>query len=104
MKKVMKLTESDLSRIVKRVINEDEGQKSIGAIVDDISEKIFEFSEKGNDERMTFINFLLSENGPKNLAKKIYSDLKKGHNKDGFGVITKNKAGLEKIKRKIEEN
>ena len=44
MKKVVRLTESDLAKIVKRTINESKEKKSIGEIIDHILSK-FEFSE-----------------------------------------------------------
>ena len=36
----------------------------------------FEFSEKGNDEMIEFGNYLLSPEGPKNIARSIKGKLK----------------------------
>ena len=47
MKKVLRLTESDLTRIVKRVVKENKNEtREINRILDDIISS-FEFSEKG---------------------------------------------------------
>jgi hypothetical protein len=97
MKKVIKLTESDLTRIVKRVIKENRDEKkSISQILDDILSK-FEFSEKGNDEMIQLANYILEN--PENVAQKIYSKLKRGYgahdeDDDGFGVYTSDRESL----------
>jgi len=106
MKKVVRLTESDLARIVKRTINESKDKKSIGEIIDRILSK-FEFSELGNDEMITLANYLLSPSGAENMARSIYSNLKKGHGADdedekGFGIYTSNRNELKSLESKLK--
>ena len=99
MKKIIRLTESDLTRIVRRVVKENRDEKRhIGSIVDDIISS-FEFSEKGNDELITLANYLLTPEGAVNVANSIFSKLKKGygaHDEDdeGFGVYTSDRDSL----------
>jgi hypothetical protein len=96
-KKIIRLTESDLTRIVRRVIKENKDERrSIGQIIDDIVSK-FEFSEKGNDEMIQLANYILEN--PENVAQKIYSSLKRGYgahdeDDDGFGVYTSDRESL----------
>jgi hypothetical protein len=96
-KKIIRLTESDLTRIVKRVVKENRDEKkSISQILDDILSK-FEFSEKGNDEMIQLANYILTN--PENVAQKIYSKLKRGYgahdeDDDGFGVYTSDRESL----------
>ena len=106
MKKVVRLTESDLAKIVKRTINESKEKKSIGEIIDHILSK-FEFSEKGNDEMITLANYLLSSSGAESVARSIYSNLKKGHgahddDEKGFGIYTTNRNGLKSLEDKLK--
>jgi predicted double-glycine peptidase len=106
MKKVVRLTESDLARIVKRTINESKGKKSISEIIDHVLSK-FEFSEKGNDEMITLANYLLTPSGAENVARSIYSNLKKGHgaNDDdnkAIGVYTSNRNELKSLEDKLK--
>jgi hypothetical protein len=106
MKKVVRLTESDLARIVKRTINESKDKKSISEIIDHILSK-FEFSEKGNDEMITLANHLLTPSGAESVARSIYSNLKKGHgahddDEKGFGIYTSNRNGLKSLEDKLK--
>ena len=97
MRKTIRLTESDLTRIVRRVVKENKDERrSIGQIIDDIVSK-FEFSEKGNDEMIQLANYILEN--PENVAQKIYISLKKGYgahdeDDDGFGVYTSDRESL----------
>ena len=106
MKKVVRLTESDLAKIVKRTINESKEKKSIREIIDHILSK-FEFSEKGNDEMITLANYLLSSSGAESIARSIYSNLKKGHGADdedekGFGIYTSDRNELKSLESKLK--
>jgi predicted double-glycine peptidase len=107
MKKVVRLTESDLARIVKRTINESKGKKSISEIIDHVLSK-FEFSEKGNDEMITLANYLLTPSGAENIARSIYSNLKKGHgandddNNKAIGIYTSNRNELKSLEDKLK--
>ena len=106
MKKVVRLTESDLARIVKRTINESKEKKSISEIIDHVLSKL-EFSEKGNDEMITLANYLLTPSGAENVARSIYSNLKKGHgaNDDdskAIGIYTSNKNELKSLEDKLK--
>ena len=51
MRRTNRLTERDLTRIVRRVINEDKEERrgGVGNSLNDFIDS-FEFSEKGNDE------------------------------------------------------
>jgi hypothetical protein len=102
-----RLTERDLSRIVKRVVNENKDERrQIGRIVDDIISS-FEFSEKGNDELITLANYLLTPEGADNVANQILSKLKKGfgaHDDDeqGFGVYTSDRESLRSLEDRFK--
>lgn len=106
MKKVVKLTESDLTKIVKRVVNENvDKRREIGTILDDILYS-FEFSEKGNDELILLAKFILEN--PEMVANKILSKLKKGYgahdeDKTGFGEYTTLRGDLKNLKNKLGE-
>jgi hypothetical protein len=97
MKRITRLNERDLSRIVRRVVKENKDERrSIGQIINDIVSK-FEFSEKGNDEMIQLANYILEN--PENVAQKIYSSLKRGYgahdeDDDGFGVYTSDRESL----------
>jgi len=54
---------------------EGEVNENIGSTIDRILQT-FEFSEKGNDEMIEFANYLLSPEGPKNIAQSIKGKLK----------------------------
>jgi hypothetical protein len=54
---------------------EAEVNENVGATIEKILQS-FEFSEKGNDEMIEFANYLLSPEGPKNIAMSIKSRLK----------------------------
>ena len=56
--------------IVEEGLNEN-----VGSTLDKMLQT-FEFSEKGNDEMIEFGNYLLSPEGPKNIARSIKSKLK----------------------------
>ena len=102
-----RLTERDLSRIVKRVVNENKDERrQIGRIVDDIISS-FEFSEKGNDELITLANYLLTPEGADNVANQILGKLKKGfgaHDEDeqGFGVYTSDRESLRSLEDRFK--
>ena len=103
MRRTNRLTERDLSRIVKRVVKEDKSDaREIGRILDDIISS-FEFSEKGNDELLTFANFILEK--PEEVAHSIMMKLKKGYGAheegDTFGVYTKKRDELSRIKDRL---
>ena len=98
-----RLTERDLSRIVKRVINEDESEaREIGRIIDDIISS-FEFSEKGNDELISLANYILED--PEKVANSIMMKLKKGYGAheedDTFGVYTSKRDELRGIEDRL---
>ncbi len=98
-----RLTERDLSRIVKRVVKENkDDRREIGRILDDIISS-FEFSEKGNDEMITFAQYILDR--PEDVANMIMSKLKKGFgaNDDGdsFGVYTSRRDNLSNLENKL---
>lgn len=54
---------------------EAEVNENVGSTLEKILQT-FEFSEKGNDEMIEFANYLLSPEGPKNIAMSIKSRLK----------------------------
>jgi len=54
---------------------EGEVNENIGSTIDKMLQT-FEFSEKGNDEMIEFANYLLSPEGPKNIAQSIKFKLK----------------------------
>ena len=56
-------------------IVEEEVNENIGSTIDKMLQT-FEFSEKGNDEMIEFGNYLLSPEGPKNIARSIKGKLK----------------------------
>lgn len=88
MKKVTRLTESDLTRIVKRVVKENKNQpRPFRDIIEDFITS-FEFSQKGNDEMLEVIEFLISENGGEKLANLMFDRLKRGYGEPGEGLVT----------------
>jgi len=62
-------------------VEEEEGKEvegvneNVGSTIDKMLQT-FEFSEKGNDEMIEFGNYLLSPEGPKNIARSIKGKLK----------------------------
>jgi hypothetical protein len=103
MKKVIKLTESDLTNLIKRIVNENKNEtREINRILDDIISS-FEFSEKGNDEMITLAQYILDR--PEDVANMIMSKLKKGFgaNDDGdsFGVYTSRRDNLSNLENKL---
>jgi hypothetical protein len=54
---------------------EEEVNENVGSTIDKMLQT-FEFSEKGNDEMIEFGNYLLSPEGPKNIARSIKGKLK----------------------------
>jgi hypothetical protein len=99
-----RLTERDLTRIVKRVVKENKNEvREIGRILDDIMSS-FEFSEKGNDEMLTLANYILEN--PEGVANMIMGKLKKGygaHDEDesGFGVYTSKRDELKGLEGRL---
>ena len=99
-----RLTERDLTRIVKHVVKENKNEaREIGRILDDIM-RSFEFSEKGNDEMLTLAKFILEK--PEDVANMIMSRLKKGfgaHDEDesGFGVYTSKRDELKGLEGRL---
>jgi phage anti-repressor protein len=65
-------SEEDLEEIALEKTPLDE---NVGTILDKILQT-FEFSQKGNDEMIEFGEYLLSPEGPKNIAMSIKSKLK----------------------------
>jgi hypothetical protein len=126
-----RLTERDLSRIVRRVIkeNKEEGKFNFSNSLNDFITS-FEFSERGNDELIDFANKLLDgelsneefENfkgyfgndleffkvisnpklGVNSIAEWIYKRLKQGMHSGGrVETFTTNPEGLERLKNKL---
>jgi hypothetical protein len=99
-----RLTERDLTRIVKRVVKENKNEvREIGRILDDIMSS-FEFSEKCNDEMLTLANYILEN--PEGVANMIMGKLKKGygaHDEDesGFGVYTSKRDELKGLEGRL---
>jgi hypothetical protein len=54
---------------------EEEVNENVGSTLDKMLQT-FEFSEKGNDEMIEFGNYILSPEGPKNIAMSIKTKLK----------------------------
>ena len=103
MKKVIKLTESDLTNLIKRIVNENKNEtREINRILDDIISS-FEFSEKGNDEMITLAQYILDR--PEDVANMIMSKLKKGFGAhddgDSFGVYTSKRDNLSNLENKL---
>jgi len=99
-----RLTERDLSRIVRRVIKENKNEeRTIGAILDDIMSN-FEFSEKGNDEMLTLAKFILER--PEDVANSIMMRLKRGYGAhdedDTFGVYTSKRDELRDLEGRLK--
>jgi hypothetical protein len=59
----------------EKSLYEAEVNENVGSTIEKILQS-FEFSEKGNDEMIEFANYLLSPEGPKNIAMSIKSRLK----------------------------
>ena len=98
-----RLTESDLSRIVRRVIKEDKNdRREINNILDDIF-ATFEFSEKGNDEMITLAKFIVEK--PNEVASSILAKLKRGYgaHKEGdtFGTYTTRRDELRDLEDRL---
>ena len=103
MKKVIKLTESDLTNLIKRIVNENKNEtREINRILDDIISS-FEFSEKGNDEMITLAQYILDR--PEDVANMIMSKLKQGFGAhddgDSFGVYTSRRDDLSNLENKL---
>ena len=104
MKKVVRLTERDLTRIVNRVVNESDDM--VGPSMSDIMDKImatFEFSEKGNDEMITLAKFIVEK--PNEVASSIMARLKRGYGAheedDTFGTYTTKRDELRDLEGRI---
>jgi hypothetical protein len=99
-----RLTEKDLSRIVRRVVKEDkDDRREIGRILDDIISS-FEFSEKGNDEMLTLAKYILEN--PEQVANMIMGKLKKGYgahdeDEEGFGIYTSKRDELKNLQGRL---
>jgi signal transduction histidine kinase len=99
-----RLTERDLSRIVRRVVKEDkDDRREIGRILDDIISS-FEFSEKGNDEMLTLAKYILEN--PEQVANMIMGKLKKGYgahdeDEEGFGIYTSKRDELKNLQGRL---
>ena len=99
-----RLTERDLSRIVRRVVKENkDDRREIGRILDDIISS-FEFSEKGNDEMLTLAKYILEN--PEQVANMIMGKLKKGYgahdeDEEGFGVYTSKRDDLRNLQGRL---
>ena len=104
MKRIIRLTESDLTRLLNRVVKENKNEvREIGRILDDIMSS-FEFSEKGNDEMLTLAKYILEN--PEGVANMIMGKLKKGygaHDEDesGFGVYTSKRDELKGLEGRL---
>lgn len=103
MKKVLRLTEADLTKLIKRIVNENKNEtREINRILDDIISS-FEFSEKGNDEMITLAQYILDR--PEDVANMIMSKLKKGFGAhddgDSFGVYTSRRDNLSNLENKL---
>jgi len=103
MKKAIRLTESDLTNLIKRIVNENKNEtREINRILDDIISS-FEFSEKGNDEMITLAQYILDR--PEDVANMIMSKLKKGFGAhddgDSFGVYTSRRDNLSNLENKL---
>lgn len=98
-----RLTERDLSRIVRRVIKEDKNdRREINNILDDIF-ATFEFSEKGNDEMITLAKFIVEK--PNDVASSIMARLKRGYGAheedDTFGTYTTRRDELRNLEDRL---
>ena len=98
-----RLTERDLSRIVRRVIKEDKNdRREINNILDDIF-ATFEFSEKGNDEMITLAKFIVEK--PNEVANSIMARLKRGYGAhdedDTFGTYTSKRDELRDLESRL---
>jgi len=98
-----RLTERDLSRIVRRVIKEDKNdRREINNILDDIF-ATFEFSEKGNDEMIELAKFIVEK--PNDVASSILARLKRGYGAheedDTFGTYTTRRDELRDLEDRL---
>ena len=98
-----RLTERDLSRIVRRVIKEDKNdRREINSILDDIF-ATFESSEKGNDEMITLAKHIVER--PNDVANSIMARLKRGYGAheedDTFGTYTTKRDELRDLESRL---
>lgn len=79
---------------------EAEVNENVGSTIEKILQS-FEFSEKGNDEMIEFANYLLSPEGPKNIAMSIKSRLK---GEGGENYFTSKPEALDALLSKLRED
>lgn len=96
-----RLTERDLSRIVRRVINEDKEERR-GGVGNSLNEFIdsFEFSQRGNDELIEFAHKLLDGN----LSDEEFKNFKSyfdGYELEFFKLISDPNRGVNSIAEQI---
>jgi hypothetical protein len=101
MRRTNRLTERDLSRIVRRVINEDKEERR-GSVGNSLNEFIdsFEFSQRGNDELIEFAHKLLDGN----LSDEEFENFKSyfdGYELEFFKLISDPNRGVNSIAEQI---
>ncbi len=87
--------ETDANQVYEAEVNEN-----VGATIDKIL-KVFEFSQAGNDEMIELANYLLSPEGPRNIAMQLKSSLK---GEGGENYFTNNPEELDALLSKLRED
>jgi hypothetical protein len=87
--------ETDANQVYEAEVNEN-----VGATIDKIL-KAFEFSQAGNDEMIELANYLLSPEGPRNIAMQLKSSLK---GEGGENYFTSNPEELDALLSKLRED
>jgi hypothetical protein len=87
--------ETDAAQVYEEEINEN-----VGSTIDKIL-KVFEFSQAGNDEMIELANYLLSPEGPRNIAMQLKSSLK---GEGGENYFTTNPEELDALLSKLRED